>query len=112
MADLESLQTEIGQWTDTTFPSHYINGTPNPRGPIYHLADPEKGEARELLTAFERGDDLAEEVADIVILCLAIGHLAGFSVQDAVVAKMTKNRARRWGLPDANGICEHIEEAN
>lgn len=110
-ASLQAMQASIGQWTDRTFPSHHdADGRPNPKGPIHHLADPKKGEAQELLRAFEAGEPIGNELADCAILLFAIAHLSGVPLYEAIVVKMNENIGRKWGPPDENGICLHIKE--
>ena len=110
-ASFQAMQNSIGAWADKTFPTHHdADGKPNPRGPIHHLADPKKGEAQELLRAFEAGLPLDKELADCAILVFVTAHLSGVSLYDAIVAKMDENAARKWGPPDANGVCEHVRE--
>jgi hypothetical protein len=113
MTSLEGIQTGVGTWADKTFPSHHnADGTPNPRGPLFHLCDPTRGEVYELLRAFEYGQDLGEELADCAILLLTIAHLSGVNLAEAIGRKMTRNVLRKWGPPYANGICEHVKVAD
>lgn len=106
-----AMQASIGRWTDKTFPSHHdADGKPNPRGPIYHLASPKYGEAKELLDAFTAGKPIDKELADCAVLVFVIAHLSGISLYDAVIAKMDENLTRKWGPPNEDGVCEHIEE--
>ena len=107
---LDQLQLRIGEWGDRTFPSHHDpDGTPNPRGPFWHLADPKKGEIWELWSAIATHDEerTAEELADCAILLLTIAHLTGVDLESAILAKQSLNEQRRWGPPDENGVCLH-----
>lgn len=109
--DFTTWQRYVGQWTDKTFTSHYEYDrttdryVPNPRGPIHHLLE----EARELVEAYERGEPIEKECADITILALAIAHLSGFDLGAAVEDKMHVNRQRKWGPPDEHGVCHHVK---
>ena len=69
-------------------------------------------EANELLAC---PGDLVE-MADLLILLLAITRMQNVTIEQLVEAAWAKhqiNLARKWSLPDAEGICEHIrtEEA-
>jgi hypothetical protein len=106
---LKELQEYIGAWGDKTFPSHHNeNGSPNARGPLYHLIDPIEGEVFELQRAFESGGNIAVELADCVILLLTMAHLCGVDLSLSLQAKMYVNEQRKWGPPDANGVCTHV----
>lgn len=49
-----------------------------------------------------------EEMADVFLL---LAHGAqGLDLVGAVRAKLEKNRRRRWGVPDADGVVEHLED--
>lgn len=67
-------------------------------------------EARELLEAIEEEHgDLEEEMADVFLL---LAHVSdGIDLAGAVRAKLEKNRRRKWGKPDQDGVVEHIEGA-
>lgn len=105
---IREWQRGIGEWGDATFPSHHAaDGRPLPAGPVYHLVK----EAEELRLAHELDEaKVPDEVADVIILALTIAHLYGFSAEDAVAAKMERNRRRRWGPPDEHGACQHLGE--
>lgn len=50
-----------------------------------------------------------EEMADVFLL---LAHLSdGIDLAGAVRAKLEKNRRRRWGPPDAEGVVEHVPES-
>ncbi len=98
---LDTLQAEIGAWAEATFKDR------PPIGVVKHL----RREVEELAMALIAGESTEEETADILILALNHAHLHGFSALAAVQAKMAKNRARRWGPPDSEGVMEHVREA-
>lgn len=56
----------------------------------------------------EEWPSILEETADISILAIVMAGHVGFSLDDAIEAKMTINRARKWGTPNGNGYTEHI----
>lgn len=53
----------------------------------------------------------AEEMADVFLLLGNLVHFTGTDLNAAVVAKLAKNRARKWGKPDAHGVVEHVRDA-
>jgi hypothetical protein len=96
MPTLESLQGYIGAWDDNTFPSHYHpDSTPNPRSPLYHLIDPQKGEVHEFLRAFMAGQDTSEELADCAILPLTTADLADIVRQNAELRRGIESVAQQ-----------------
>lgn len=91
------FQREISEWAQTTFPHQ------TPHSKIAHL----KKEVRELE---EAPSDLVE-MADCYILLLNLAEMAGGDLLTEAKKKMKVNRARKWGKPDADGVCLHIKEA-
>lgn len=130
---LEALLRRQAPWSDKQF------GTPmerGPQGPLDHLADPEKGEAFEALTAAQalakgvqdfrmKGvptfqevealeQDLLEELADCVLLLLDANRRAGFTythLVDRCYDKMGRNERREWGEKRPQGAVFHTKEA-
>lgn len=113
LADLDTLAL-ISKWQAATFPS------PTLRGAMAHLqrevfeadalaqriiAGVDSGEART-----QTVDDLAEELADIVFLCVQASTVIRRDLDDSLVAKLKKNMARKWKAPDAAGVIEHVKE--
>lgn len=103
-----SLQDEIGDWGDITFPLS------TPRSVMAHLSD----EITELSTEVDAyiatpGNDtrrlLAEEAADCLLLLYHIAHKCGFDLETEARAKFEKNQRRRWGEPDERGVVRHVE---
>lgn len=50
-----------------------------------------------------------EEIADCLLLTAAVAIEAGVDLKDAVRRKLEKNRMRTWGVPDAEGVVEHVD---
>ena len=50
------------------------------------------------------------EIADCLMLLLHHAHLHGVDVAAAFRAKLEKNKARKWGAPNAEGWTPHVEE--
>ena len=109
------------QWSQTTFGSDANRG---PTGPLKHLVK-EAGEARE---AFERvvefatsedsvaagsaHDDFREEMADCLLLVLDAarrGGVSGPKLLAAAMAKLEKNRGRKWGAASAAEPVHHVK---
>jgi hypothetical protein len=94
---MTNFQTRIGEWGNATFP----NGTP--ASVVAHL----KKEVNELAESHD-----PEEAADCMILLLHHAHRCGYDLMTEADKKFEINKKRRWGLPDKEGIVEHIREEN
>ena len=63
-------------------------------------------EAAEVLEHFQWGetarepDELAEELADVLLYLLQLAHISGVDLGAAVMDKLRKNHARDWTSPD------------
>lgn len=89
---LDDLRSEVIDWANSTFT------VANPHSKAEHL----RREAEELC----RDPHDVEEMADVFIL---LSHISdGHDLHSAVRAKLEKNKARKWGSPDAQGVVEHI----
>ncbi len=57
---------------------------------------------------------LAEELTDAVFLIVqaftCLGYPAAYTLRQNLIAKLAKNRARKWGPTDADGVTEHVRE--
>lgn len=92
--DLNTLQRELGEWADETFPGEtYINNVTHLRREIEELAA-------------NPTDPI--EAADCAMLLLVIAHRQGYSLLEAIREKQQINQAREWGPPDAEGVREHV----
>lgn len=105
---LDALQTEIGSWSDTTFP----NSTP--RTMFLHLQK-ELRELEDELGADEifpnaKTKGTAHEIADCIMLLLHLAHRKGISARDAIREKFEICKKRKWGPPDKDGVVQHVEE--
>lgn len=99
--ELGALVREIAEWQSVTFPAA------TPASAAEHL----RREAVELCA--DPCDP--EELADVFLLAVSVAN--GVQPSDplgyltrAVAAKLTKNRARVWGQPDAHGVVEHVRD--
>lgn len=93
---LSDFQREVAEWAQATFPQQ------TPHSKMRHL-EKEIGELREDLSDIE-------EMADCFILLLNLCEMAGGDLLEAAKSKMEKNRRRKWGEPDADGVCHHIPQ--
>lgn len=94
---LTEFQREVTAWAQATFPHQ------TPISKITHLAK----EVQELLESPMDG----EETADCFILLLNLADMQGIDIMEEARKKMVKNKVRKWGAPDAQGVCHHIEPA-
>lgn len=93
---LDALAIEINEWAAVTFPFRTAAS----------VAEHLRREAHELAEAPLD----PEEMADVFILLANLWKLTGVDLPCAVAAKLAKNRARKWGKPDAQGVVEHVRE--
>lgn len=90
---LDSLRDEVTAWANKTF----VNAKASSKAE--HLR-------REAVELCDDPTDLSE-MADIFIL---LSHISdGLDLVGAIRAKHEKNKLRRWGVPDAQGVVEHVE---
>lgn len=91
---LDALADEACAWANATFTQAKASSKAE------HL----RREAEELCKAPRD----VEEMADIFIL---LSHACdGLDLRTAVRAKLEKNKLRKWGKPDADGVVEHVAE--
>lgn len=104
---MDALQTEIGTWSDLTFPTSTLDTM------LRHL----KKEVKELDDAI-KGDNLfpktkpetPHEIADCIMLLLHMAHRKGISARDAIREKFEICKKRKWGAPDEHGVVQHVKE--
>jgi NTP pyrophosphatase (non-canonical NTP hydrolase) len=99
-----NIQKSIRVFSIKTFPDSTAASKFN------HLAK----EILELLAAMEDercGDiDIADEIADCMILLFDIAGSFGIDALGQVLVKHKINLSRKWGKPDEFGVVEHIKE--
>lgn len=93
---LSYLLREVDDWAGATFPQR------TPESLSKHILK----EAKELV---ENPSD-PEEIADLFILLANLVGLLQYDPVKIISAKMAKNRLRVWGMPDADGVVEHVRE--
>ena len=112
MNELQNLIYKIGKWSDATF------GPPKTR--VIPLLKHFIKEAAELLEAAENyvdtgggHKDLREEFGDCFMMLVDAARICKFSADELMTMtaeKLELNEKRSWGLPDKDGIIEHIKE--
>ena len=88
-----SLQYEIGEWAEKTFPKA------TPETILAHLR-------REIEELAAKGDE--DELADCLLLLMHYAHKKKLHSYQAILDKFAVNKARKWGKPDAEGVVEHV----
>ena len=99
MDRLNQLFKEHGEFSDATFG---VNRSAN--GPLHHL----KKEVEEVI----KNPNDFEEYADCLLLLIDAFRMSGGNSKellDAAFDKLDKNKKRDWGLPDENGVVEHLK---
>ena len=93
---LDALAMDIAAWQRETFPHA------TPESTAAHLLR----EAQELV-ANPRDPS---EGADILHLVIGWAQANGFDLGAVLAEKFATNRARRWGVRDAEGVVEHVRD--
>lgn len=93
---MKSFQDKVGEWGNYTFP----RGTPD--SIVTHL----KKEVEELAESHDPA-----EAADCFLLLLQHAHRCGYDLAAEAIKKFEINKNRKWGIPDAEGVVEHIRSA-
>jgi NTP pyrophosphatase (non-canonical NTP hydrolase) len=94
---------EISAWQKQTF------GQATPLSKIAHLAE----ELEELVEDLKsKNPERRLEFADCFFLLFGAAAAYGMTYQDicnAIQEKFEINKARKWGIPDENGVVKHIK---
>ena len=110
---LQDFMNDVHNWADNTFGKERTA-----LAPLHHL----QKEVQEAINAMQDEDHLLdsekrrhtiEELADCFILILNASSKYGLTFDDLFISsvnKMTKNKTRKWGKPDANGVVQHLKE--
>lgn len=111
--DTKEFQDNISTWQDQTFDKATIESIKS------HLAEEVLelvGEEifKKALLKHEKNnkideDNDNEESADIVLLLNHLAHKSGFNLLDETLNKFEKNKKRKWGKPDENGVVNHVK---
>lgn len=98
---LERVFEDVRRWQHKTFPKATAKSA------THHLSR----EARELLLDMEHEkslEDVASELADVIILSVGIADQLGVDIERIVGEKLEINKKRVWGKPDSQGVVEHV----
>ncbi len=98
MHTLDELFQDHSEFSDKTFGSNRQS-----TAPLNHLL-------KEVKETIESPDDWSE-YADCLLLLVDAFRISGGDAQQLLQAafdKLEKNKLRKWGKPDANGVVEHI----
>jgi hypothetical protein len=93
---IDEVLRQTMEWADATFPSATVESASE------HM----RREADEL---WLKPSD-SEEMADVVMLVAHLAHMQGVDLAAAIASKLEKNRCRKWGKPDSQGVVEHVVE--
>lgn len=98
--EFDRFQAEVSAWQRKTFPES------TKKTVLVHM----KREVKEL--GEKRGKLHAEaaELADILHLLVAYADKIGVSLMDETRKKFKINQNRKWGVPDAEGVREHVRD--
>jgi len=107
MNKLQELMDDIREWSVATFGASQQTTIPI----LFHL----KKEVDELILEAQYGisEEDYEEFADCFMLLLDASKGVGLSADrliEETYKKLEKNKKRKWGTPDENGVIEHIRE--
>ena len=97
---MTKLQIEILYWQEATFPNADEFST------FHHLVK----EIVELGKALEDDVNIEGELADCQHLLFGIASKCGVNLYEATKKKFAVNKKRKWGVPDKNGVVEHIQQ--
>lgn len=96
--NIDRLAEEIKEWADTAFPNRTDQS-------MYLKMYSEMGEMIEAFTP----EEVADEVADVLIMLLDFGKRKGINIEEAVFRKLEINRLRQWGVTHS-GTYHHTNE--
>ncbi|MDH6309388.1 NTP pyrophosphatase (non-canonical NTP hydrolase) [Dysgonomonas sp. PFB1-18] len=116
--DIQGLMNAIREWSDKQFSDGVFD---HQRAlPITHHLTKEVSELIDILEEVGNGDPSDEnwdkvrmEYVDCLMLLLDSASHFGLSAYDlyrGCYIKLEINKKRKWGLPDENGVIEHIRD--
>ena len=98
----QETQGSVSMWADETF------GAPSSNMSIGTRANEEMAELLRALAKGKSNDEVATEVADVVIVLYRLADRLGVDLGEAIDRKMRINRARRWNV-GADGHGYHVK---
>ncbi len=99
---MTETQSSVTTWGEQTF------GPASTPDVLVARAAVEFDELMEAARAKDK-DEVAHEMADVLIILYRVATIFGFDLNAAVDAKMRINRARKWA-PKGDGTGSHIKE--
>jgi len=125
MSDLQKLMTEVDEWQIKTFGHDKFSYNRTIVAMMNHLEE-EVGELKELVDMFwvnpnkhepknykELGsEEIREEFADCFMLLIGAAAKYGLTAEELLsdtYKKLAKNKKRKWGKPQVNGVVNHVE---
>lgn len=99
---LDKLALDIREWQRAIFPDA------TPESCLCHI----ESEVRELREALDSGDarKIGQEGADVFLLLVGLFDRLNRSLLADGLAKLAKNKIRKWGKPNAKGFVEHVRD--
>lgn len=94
-ASIKAVQRGIVAWADSVFPDRTITNA------IQKLV-------LEEIPEYLMDQTSGSELADIGILLFDIADMAGIDLGEAIEAKLSVNRARKWGIDNNTGLMRHV----
>jgi NTP pyrophosphatase (non-canonical NTP hydrolase) len=113
--DLRNLQAWVGDWSDRVLKPKGAS----PQGTYKHLKDEMEELGRELDLYFysdfsenhkQLKEKISKEIADGMIVYCHLAHQLDIDIAPHFIEKMNINEARKWSLPNAEGIIHHVDE--
>lgn len=98
MRDFDAVISDYLEWSLRTFPES------TPASVAAHLA-------KEIIE-LQDDPESVEELVDIVALCFHSAARQGHDLTAALDAKLPVLKDRRWAPADANGVREHVRDAD
>lgn len=99
---MAETQVGISQWIENTFGPVISNAR------IVSRANEEMAEMIRSVTVDDNHPELAEEIADVVIILCHLATRLGVDLPEEINKKMAVNRARKWDR-DGSGCGYHVE---
>lgn len=102
--DQPGLQEQVGSWAESLFTQATDTSI------VEHL----RREVKELAEEVQEDEPdvrrIATEMADCYGILLHLAHRNHIDLESEARAKLRINRQRHWGMPDAQGVVEHLCE--
>lgn len=102
------MLNEIKQWSTETFPNQATTS-------VTHHLNEELIELYQVCDGVDRGEDVgersvAEEIADCIILLVALAGIYGIDIEEAIKNKHEINRTRTFKYDEKRGYHKRVRE--